>query len=125
MPRHSNTGFLGRYLTVKIGKAKKVQRAKKRTAQKAKGSAGGGLMGALTVSAEVHVLRHNGRLLRESTFILSQFPPRVKTPRAFLANRQIKGGFRRPFRHFGADGHRAARTRIRWSVSFCLRSVAA
>ena len=71
-------------------------------------------MGALTrgrVSAEIHVLRHNGRLLRESTFILSQFPPRVKTPRAFLANRQIKGGFRRPFRHFGADGHRAARTR--------------
>ena len=93
-----------------------MQRAKKRTAQKAKGSAGGGLMGALTrgrVSAEIHVLRHNGRLLRESTFILSQFPPRVKTPRAFLANRQIKGGFRRPFRHFGADGHRAARTRIR------------
>lgn len=57
-------------------------------------------MGALTrgrVSAEVHVLRHNGRLLRESTFILSQFPPRVKTPHAFLANRQIEGGFRRRF----------------------------
>ena len=50
-------------------------------------------MGALTrghVSAEIHVLRHNGRLLRESTFILSQFPPRVKTPRAFLANRQYE-----------------------------------
>lgn len=49
-------------------------------------------MGALTrghVSAEVHVLRHNGHLLRESTFILSQFPPRVKTPRAFLANQRI------------------------------------
>ena len=85
-------------------------------------------MGALIhgrVSAEVHVLRHNGRLLRESRFILCQFRPRVKALYAFLANRQIGGGFRRPFRHFGADGHRAARARIRWSVSFCLRSVAA